>query len=138
MHALVASGAMEPADFPTEHFFVPGMYCRVMTMQAGVTFVGKVHKFEHFFILAKGEIVITVGDEVTRLKAPHVIASKGGVKRAGHVIENCMCITVHKTDKTDLDEIEKEVIEDDPRALYDARNQLKDEVLTMNKPEVLS
>ena len=43
MHALVASGSMVPADFPTEHFFVPGMYCRVMAMEAGVTFVGKVH-----------------------------------------------------------------------------------------------
>ena len=35
-------------------------------------------------------------------------------------------MTVHRTDKMDLDEIEAELIEEDPTALFDARNNLKD------------
>jgi hypothetical protein len=34
-------------------------------------------------------------------------------------------ITVHRTDKTDLDEIEAELIEPDETALFDATNKLK-------------
>ena len=36
-------------------------------------------------------------------------------------------ITIHKTDKTDLDEIEAELIEPEEMALFDAKNELKAE-----------
>jgi quercetin dioxygenase-like cupin family protein len=117
-------------ELETKHYFAQGMYCRELELKAGWTIVGKVHKAEHFFILAKGKLAVTVDDKVTVLEAPAVIVSGPGVKRAGHAIEDCVCLNIHRTDKIDLNEIEEELIEPDPLALYDASNRLKVEVLT--------
>jgi len=40
-------------------------------------------------------------------------------------VTDAIGITFHKTDKTDLDEIEKEMIESDEFALFDSSNKLK-------------
>ena len=60
-----------------------------------------------------------------RLQAGDVIESKPGTKRVTMAVVDSIGMTVHKTDKTDLDEIEAELIEPDETALFDARNQLK-------------
>jgi quercetin dioxygenase-like cupin family protein len=117
-------------ELETKHYFAEGMYARALELKAGWTIEGKVHKSEHFFILAKGKLAVTVGEEVKTLEAPAILVSGPGVKRAGHAIEDCLCINVHRTDKTDLDEIEEELIEPDTRALYDSGNRLKVEALT--------
>jgi quercetin dioxygenase-like cupin family protein len=122
--------SLPPVELDTKHYFAQGMYCRALELKAGWTIVGKVHKAEHFFILAKGKLAVTVDDKVTVLEAPAVIVSGPGVKRAGHAIEDCVCLNIHRTDKIDLNEIEEELIEPDPLALYDASNRLKVEVLT--------
>ena len=51
--------------------------------------------------------------------------SKPGTKRVTLAVTDAIGITIHRTDKTDLDEIEAELIEPDPSALFDARNKLK-------------
>jgi quercetin dioxygenase-like cupin family protein len=121
--------ALPQVELETKHYFAQGMYCRAMELKAGTSIVGKVHKSEHFFILARGRLAVTVDEKVTVLEAGAIVVSGPGVKRAGHALEDCLCINVHRTDKVDLDEIEEELIEPDPLALFDARNQLKAEVL---------
>jgi quercetin dioxygenase-like cupin family protein len=121
--------SLPQVELETKHYFAQGMYCRAMELKAGTSIVGKVHKSEHFFILAKGKIAVTVDEKVTVLESPAILVSGPGVKRAGHAIEDCLCLNIHRTDKVDLDEIEEELIEPDPLALFDARNQLKVEVL---------
>lgn len=122
--------AMPQVELPTSHHFSGGMYARVMELKAGYTIVGKVHKAEHFFILAAGRLAVTVDDDVHVLTAPIVVASKGGVKRAGHALEDCVCINIHRTDLTNLDEIEEELIEPDPRARYGSLNDIRKEKLS--------
>ncbi len=117
--------AMPQVELDTKHFFAQGMYCRVLELKKGWTIVGKVHKAEHFFILARGRLAVTVGEEVQTLEAGAVVVSGPGVKRAGHALEDCVCINVHRTDNTDLDEIEAELIEPDNLALYASANKLK-------------
>lgn len=114
------------ATFDTRHHFADGVYVREMHCPAGCMIVGKVHKSQHVFILAAGEMTLT-GDGLPprRLKAPAIIVSNPGVKRAGYAHTACVCLNVHRTDQLDLDAIETELIEPDESALFDARNELK-------------
>ena len=114
------------ADLPTEHYFADGMYCRVVTRAAGVLIVGKVHKREHFYMVVKGAVaVVQDGAERKVYTAPAIIVSKAGTKRAVVALENSVCLTVHRTDKTDLDELEAELVEPAPDALFGPGNTLK-------------
>lgn len=115
----------------TSHHFAGGVYLREMHCPAGATIVGKVHKHPHFFILAAGEMTITGDGCPARIvKAPAIISATPGTKRAGYAHTDCICLNVHRTDNTDLDAIEFELIEPDETALFDARNELKREALS--------
>jgi quercetin dioxygenase-like cupin family protein len=116
---------MPQAELVTEHQFSPGMYMRKLFRPAGTLIVGKVHKESHFFLCAKGEIIAWTESGMKRLQAGDVIESKPGTKRVTLAVTDAIGITIHRTDKTDLDEIEAELIEPDPSALFDARNKLK-------------
>lgn len=105
----------------TSHFFADGMYARVLFRPAGTLIVGKVHRREHFYIVARGRV--QVGQKV--LEAGAVIVSAPGTKRAVYALEDSICMTVHRTDLTDIEAIEGELIEDDPQALFDARNDVR-------------
>ena len=121
-----AMARMPQADLPTEHFFADGMYCRFLPRPAGTLIVGKVHRKEHFYVVCCGTVQITDGDGPAReVIGPAVIVSKPGTKRAVLAVTDATCMTVHRTDKTDLDAIEAELIEPDGAALFDSRNRLK-------------
>jgi mannose-6-phosphate isomerase-like protein (cupin superfamily) len=117
---------MPQAELETEHYFSGGMYCRKLIRPAGTLIVGKVHKKDHFFMCAQGEIIAWSEKGMVKLKAGDIIESKAGTKRVTLALSDAIGITFHKTDKTDLDEIEAELIEPDNLALYDAHNKLKD------------
>lgn len=112
-------------ELPTEHYFADGMYCRSLFRPAGTLIVGKVHRKEHFYVVCSGTVKVTTDDGVQEITGPRVIVSKPGTKRAVLAMTDATCLTVHRTDSTDLDEIEREVIEPEPDALFDARNNLK-------------
>lgn len=116
---------MPQAELTTEHYFSPGMYCRKVFRPAGTLIVGKVHKEPHFFLCAKGEIIAWTEGGMKRLFAGDVVESKPGTKRVTLAVTDAIGITIHKTDKTDLDEIEAELIEPDETALFDAKNGVK-------------
>jgi quercetin dioxygenase-like cupin family protein len=116
---------MPQAELETEHFFSPGMYCRRVYRSAGTLIVGKVHKEPHFFMCAKGEIIAWTEVGMRKLQAGDVIESKPGTKRVTLAVTDAIGITIHRTDKTDLDEIEAELIEPDDAALFDSSNKLK-------------
>lgn len=116
---------MPQAELVTEHQFSPGMYMRKLFRPAGTLIVGKVHKEPHFFLCAKGEIIAWTEIGMKRLQAGDVIESKPGTKRVTLAVTDAIGITIHRTDKTDLDEIEAELIEPDTTALFDARNDIK-------------
>ncbi len=116
---------MPQVELPTEHFFADGMYCRVLFRPAGTLIVGKVHRKEHLYIICSGTIKVTTDDGVKEITGPRVIVSKPGTKRAVLALTDATCLTVHRTDKTDLDEIEEEMVEPEEIALFDSSNMLK-------------
>jgi quercetin dioxygenase-like cupin family protein len=122
--------AMPQAELVTEHSFSPGMYLRKVFRKAGTLIVGKVHKEPHFFLCAKGEIIAWTESGMKHLYAGDVVESKPGTKRVTLAVTDAIGITIHRTDKTDLDDIETELIEPDTAALFDSSNKLKLKELT--------
>jgi hypothetical protein len=116
---------MPQTELETEHYFSDGMYCRKVFRSAGTLIVGKVHKKAHFFMCAKGEIIAWSENGMKKLCAGDIIESKPGTKRVTLALSDAIGITFHKTDKTDLDEIEAELIEPEEAALFDSSNKLK-------------
>ena len=115
---------MPQVELETEHYFSGGMYCRKLIRPAGTLIVGKVHLKDHFFMCAKGEIIAWSEKGMKTLKAGDIIESKQGTKRVTYAVTDAIGITFHKTDKTDLDDIETELIEPDATALFDSSNKL--------------
>jgi hypothetical protein len=112
-------------ELPTEHYFADGMYCRVVARPAGTLIVGKVHRKEHFYIVCSGTVRVTTDDGLKDITGPAVLISQPGTKRAVFAMTDATCLTVHRTDNTDIDEIERELIEpEDGERLFDARNKL--------------
>lgn len=116
---------MPQAELETEHYFSGGMYCRKLIRPAGTLIVGKVHKKDHFFLCAKGQIIAWSEKGMVTLNAGDVICSKAGTKRVTLAVTDAIGITFHRTNKTDLNKIEKELIEPDETALFDAHNKVK-------------
>ncbi len=113
--AIISEGRdVGPASCPVKHHFAPGSYGREMTLPAGLVVVGKIHKHAHINVISKGRVqVFTEQDGVLELAAPCTFVSSPGTKRVVHVLEETVWTTVHVTDKTDLAEIEREVIATD-------------------------
>jgi hypothetical protein len=99
-------------DSSVEHFFAPGTYGRQMTISKGLTVIGKIHKHSHINIISKGVIDVMTEFGVARYAAPITFISNPTTKRIVCAIEETIWTCIHATDKTDLDEIEKELIAD--------------------------
>jgi len=113
----------------TDHYFAGGMYCRRLWRPAGTVIVGKIHKAPHFFLCARGEIIAWSEKGMRKLMPGDVIESQPGTKRVTLAMTDAIGITIHKTDSTDLDAIETELVEPDETALFDSGNNLKSMLL---------
>jgi hypothetical protein len=106
----------------TRHYFADGMYCREVYRDAGVLVVGRVHKKEHLYVIASGSVQITTDDGVQLVQGPRVLVCKPGTKRAVYALTPTTCMTFHRTEQTDMEAIERELIEDDPGSMYGPGN----------------
>ena len=96
---------------PLEHFFTDGIYTRQITIPAGTICTGKIHRYAHPNFLLKGRVTVYTEEGGTEHHvAPKMLMSAAGTKRAVLAHEDTVWVTIHRTDQTDLDEIEKEVI----------------------------
>lgn len=103
----------ELIDCPLTHTFAPGSYARTIQLPKGALVVGKIHKHAHLNIVSKGRATVVTEFGTTDIDAterPVVFTSQPGTKRALYVHAECWWTTVHLTDKTDLAEIERDII----------------------------
>jgi len=98
---------------PLEHSFGDGLYIRKIFMPAGQLMVTKIHKKKHPFFVLKGECDVVSENGTQKVKGPYNGITLPGTQRLIYVREDTIWITVHATDKTDLKEIEEEVIAKD-------------------------
>lgn len=115
----------EQGEPVTEHLFSNGMYCRKMIIPKDTVIIGKVHKEAHFFICAAGSMKVLWDGGCSILNAGDVLCSEAGVKRVIVTLTDVIGMNIHRTDKTDLDEIESELIEPDETAMFDSANKLR-------------
>jgi hypothetical protein len=115
---------LEQYEPETNHIFADGLYCREVPRPAGILVIGKVHKQEHLYIITKGRVLISDGDTVKEYEAGDIVVSKPGTKRATYAVEDSICLTVHRTDTIDVEELDEELYEYDPSSRYDAYNRL--------------
>ena len=120
-----AMSDMPQLEMQTRHYFADGVYGRELSQPVGSVVVGKVHKREHLFILLTGRIKVVVGEEAQEVRAPFVLVSQPGTKRALFALEDSRYMTVHKTAKKNLAKIERELVEEDQTALFDCANKIK-------------
>lgn len=111
----------------TKHYFHAGMYCREVYRDAGVVIVGRVHKKEHFYLVASGTVTITSDDGVITVTGPHVFKSQAGTKRAVYAVTPAICMTFHATKSKTPEEAEIELVEEND--IFDAQNRIKTERL---------
>lgn len=102
---------------PLEHFFIPGAYARQMLILQGTLIIGKIHRYPCFNFIMRGRCTVFSEDGVREIQAPFFFVSQPGAKRVVAAHEETLWVTVHGTHKTDLAEIEAELIAPDYDAL---------------------
>jgi hypothetical protein len=100
-------------DLPPRHTFIQGVYIRELAVPKGAIVVGKLHKQEHVFILSAGDVTVLTERGIERLRAPYQMTCGAGAKRAFYAHEDTVMLTVHRTDETDLEKIEAQLIAND-------------------------
>lgn len=127
MHEVMRKGAIQrmelaliqseesvgPDAFPVQHHFAPGQYAREIFIPQGSLIVGKRHVHAHVNILSLGKVMVfSEHFGLQEMQAPYTFVSPPGTKRVIAALEDTIWTTVHVTDKTDLSEIEAELIQE--------------------------
>ena len=116
---------------PVQHSFADGCYIRQIFNPAGQLIVTKIHKKKHPFFLMVGEMSVLTEEGVEYLKAPYFSVTEPGTKRFIYTHTDCIFVTVHATEETDIKKIEEEVIAkdyNDPEISLDQINLLKQKI----------
>ena len=110
MRTLPPALQVEPKSLTVRHHFAPGLYLRELHIPAGMITTGKIHKYACLNILAKGRRSTVVDNQIVTIEAPHIHLSPPGIKRVSLTHEDSVWITVHATNLTDIDAIERELV----------------------------
>tara|TARA_Y100001938_G_scaffold151018_1_gene245157 strand:- start:2855 stop:3484 length:630 start_codon:yes stop_codon:yes gene_type:complete len=115
---------------PTKHTFAGGCYVREIFNPADELIITRIHKKEHPFFLLKGKMSIITENGLETIEAPHQGVTKPGTKRIIYTHTDCVFTTVHATDKTTVDAVEKEVVAED---FNDKDISLNDKIKEINE-----
>lgn len=96
-------------DMPVDHDFCNGLYARTMHIPAGTVLTGAIHKEESFFLVRKGELIVSTDNEPRKLSPGDMSVSKIGTKRAGIALTDVEVTTFHANPTN----------EQNPQALWD-------------------
>jgi len=101
----------QQVNLTTSHHFSEGLYARELTIPAGVVVVGAKHLTTHMYMVVKGrcKVLSQFGDY--EVEAPFIGETIPNTKRVILAITDCVWITFHPTDLTDVKEIEQAILE---------------------------
>ena len=113
-------------ELPLEHFICNKTYTRQITLPKDMLLTGKVHNFDHVSILSKGDVSVMTDEGVTRIKAPATWISKAGTKRLIYVHEETIWATIHQSEHTIIEDLEKEIVHESDLSWINKQNLLGD------------
>ena len=96
---------MPQVEIEVKHHFSKDVYAGEITIPAGVTLVGEIHKFENLNILSKGRMKVLTEDGIVEVEAPFTVVSPPGTKRIAYTLTECVWTTIHGTSEKDVDVI---------------------------------
>lgn len=110
--SLVSIGGTRDTETvaPLNHYHCEGTYAREIFIPKNTIMVGKIHRHEHINVISQGSCWVTTEEGTELLTAPLTFISLPHIKRAVYAVEDTVWTTVHPTDKTDLKELEDEII----------------------------
>lgn len=94
-------------DCPIRHFFAPGLYAREITIRAGVTVTGAVHKTENLVSVSMGRLLIVTDDGKREVAAGDTFTCRAGMKNAVVALEDSRWTNFfpNPTNETDPDKL---------------------------------
>lgn len=99
-------------DYDYEHIINPGMYMRKIHIPAGDLVIGQVHKTRHMNYILSGTATVVSDDFLFTGTGLRFFDSNAETKKAVYAHTDVTYMTKHLTDKTDLDEIQKDTVYD--------------------------
>lgn len=107
--AMVSYGNLVEMDL--EHRFIEKQYIRSCRIAEGTLFTTKTHGTEHPLAVMQGVMSFWTEEEgVMTYGAPNILITQPGARRIGFAHTEVMAVTFHPTEKTDLKEIEEDII----------------------------
>ena len=103
----------EQVDLTVRHHFSDGLYIRELFIPAGVCVVGATHKTRHMFMVLSGICREAHQFGHQEMEGPFMGETEPGTKRVIYAVTDCVWMTFHPTDITDLDELAKVLLEED-------------------------
>lgn len=99
-------------DLGTVHHFSDGMYAKQMHLPKGYTALSHAHTYDHLSILGKGKVIVSTDtDGAKEYTAPACIEIKKGVHHSIEALADVVWFCIHATDVTDVEEVDKVLIE---------------------------
>lgn len=103
-------------EFDVKHSFAPGMYIREMFIPKGSVVVGKIHRGECVNVCPMGDIEIVTEAGDMHVVAPFTAVSAPGTQKIGFAREDTVWINIFRTDETDIEKLENELVYSDAEA----------------------
>jgi hypothetical protein len=104
-------------ELPVAHEFAKGMYIRRLFIPKGTLLVGKIHKQECINVVERGDIAILTETGSKRITAGFTLVSPPGMQKVGYANEDTIFTNIFRTDETDIDKLETELVWDSYEAM---------------------
>jgi len=103
---------LPPVEGEVENTFTPGIMTRRWFGRAGCRYLSKIHKSRHQFVILQGAALVRHnGGPWIQMVAPYHGITEPGTWRELFVLMDTVWLTMHPTDKTTVEEVEKDIIQ---------------------------
>lgn len=92
------------------HHFSDGLYAKQMHIPAGHVAGTHSHSYSHLSVLAKGDVVVVVGDDYFEYSAPACIHIRANAEHKIFAKTDATWFCIHATDETDVEKIDEVLI----------------------------